>query len=68
MDQITSRYSVLSPYYYLTNTTTILWLCIYAGVSARNYVKETSNAIENEEYRVVDEEEAIAFGIQAASA
>lgn len=41
---------------------------MYAGVSARNYVKEASNATENEECRVVDEEEALASGIQATSA
>lgn len=41
---------------------------IHAGVLARNYVKETSNAIENEESRVVDEEEAAASRVQAAGA
>lgn len=40
----------------------------HAGVLARNDVKETSNAVENEEYRVVDEEKAVASGFQAASA
>ena len=43
-------------------------MAMYAGVSARNYIKEASNAIENEECRVVDEKEALASGIQATSA
>lgn len=41
---------------------------MYAGVLARNNVEETSNAIENEEYRMVDEKEAVASGVQASSA
>lgn len=39
-----------------------------AGVLARNNVEETSNAIKNEEYRMVDEKEAVASGVQASSA
>lgn len=46
----------------------LIRMAMYAGVSARNYVKEASNAIENEECRVVDEKEALASGIQATSA
>lgn len=38
------------------------------GVFARNYVKETSDAIEDEEYRVVDEEETLATAVQAEGA
>lgn len=37
--------------------------CVYAGVFACNNVEETSNAIEDEEFRVVDEEEAFAAGV-----
>lgn len=38
------------------------------GVLACDHIKETNNAIKNEEHRVVDEEEEIAFGFQAESA
>lgn len=41
---------------------------MYAGVFACNHFKEASNAIEDEEHRVVDEEEAIAYGVQATGA
>ena len=39
-----------------------------AGVLACNNIEETGNAIENEEYRVVDEKEAVAAGVPASSA
>ena len=39
-----------------------------AGIFACYNVKETSNATKDEERRVVDEEEALADGFQAASA
>jgi hypothetical protein len=41
---------------------------VCAGVFACNHFKEASNAIEDEEHRVVDEEEAIAYGVQATGA
>lgn len=37
------------------------------GVFACYNVEEASNAIKDEEHRVVDEEEALASGVQAAS-
>lgn len=37
-------------------------MCERAGVFACDNVEETSNAIEDEEHRVVDEEEAFAAG------
>ena len=41
---------------------------MHEGVLACNNFKEASNAIEDEEYRVVDEEKALADGVPAASA
>lgn len=41
---------------------------VWAGVFACNHFKETSNAIEDEKHRVVDEEEALAYGVQATGA
>ena len=38
------------------------------GVLACHNIEETSNAIENEEYRVVDEKEAVAAGVPTSCA
>ena len=43
-------------------------LCKKKGVFARNDIKEASNAIEDEEHRVVDEEETLTTRIPAAGA
>lgn len=45
----------------------VLILHFGSGVLACNYFKETSNAVKDEEYRVVDEEASLAPGIQAKS-
>jgi hypothetical protein len=43
-------------------------LFVHEGVLACNHIKEASNAIEDEKYRVVDEEKALAYGVPAESA
>ena len=50
----------------LHNLLGAMYIC--AGVFACDHFKETSNAIEDEKHRVMDEEEALAYGVPATGA
>lgn len=49
------------------NVRMLNWAWMYIGVFTCDNIKETSYAIENEEYRVVDEEEAPPSRVQTKS-